>query len=236
MNIQDDGFFLGSKKYGESSSILYILSRNNGLIKGFTRFTKKEPNNYAALDKISFEWSSKSIENLGFLKINLSEFTKQNKSSFLFELIKSSVSELCLKCLPFWQKNIEIFNDVETLIYPKKIIEAEMLVRYVWWEVLFLKNLGYGLNLDTCAVTGSTENIYFISPKSGNSVCFEIGKQYEKKLFRIPECFKNINNKINYKDCIQGLKITGFFLKKNFEKKHLNFIFRKELLKKVTKI
>ena len=46
------------------------------------------------------------------------------------------------------------------------------------------KNLGYGLNLDTCAVSGTTENIYFISPNSGNSVSFDIGKKYEKNYLK----------------------------------------------------
>ena len=40
MKIVDEGFFLGSKKYGETSKIMYVLSRQNGLIKGFTKPTK----------------------------------------------------------------------------------------------------------------------------------------------------------------------------------------------------
>ena len=71
------------------------------------------------------------------------------------------------------------------------------MIKYVWWEILFLKNTGYGLNLDTCAVSGSSENIYFISPKSGNSVSFNIGKKYEKKLFKIPNVLKKLTIKVN---------------------------------------
>ena len=236
MKLKDEGFYLGSKKYGENSSISFILSKYNGLVKGFTRFTKKDPNNYSALDKVNFEWNSKNIESLGFLKINLLEISKRNKNFFLFELIKASISEMCLKCLPFWEKNIEIFDDIEILLGFNHINQIEILVRYVLWEILFLKNLGYGLNLDTCVVSGSSENIYFISPKSGNAVSFKIGKKYEKKLFKIPKCFKKIDNEVDFKDCIEGLTITGFFLKKNFEKKFSNFIFRNELIKKIKKI
>ena len=50
MKVNDEGFYLGSKKYGESSSISFILSKQNGLIKGFTRFTKKEHNAFSILD------------------------------------------------------------------------------------------------------------------------------------------------------------------------------------------
>ena len=48
--------------------------------------------------------------------------------------------------------------------------------------------------------------------------------------------FKTVNNKVDLTDCIEGLNITGFFLKKNFEKKYSNFIFRNELIKKLKKI
>ena len=179
MKLKDEGFYLGSKKYGENSSISFILSKYNGLVKGFTRFTKKDPNNYSALDKVNFEWNSKNIESLGFLKINLLEISKRNKNFFLFELIKASISEMCLKCLPFWEKNIEIFDDIEILLGLNHINQIEILVRCFYGKYYF-KNLGYGLNLDTCVVSGSSENIYFISPKSGNAVSFKIGKKYEK--------------------------------------------------------
>ena len=61
MKVIDRGFYLGSKKYGENSSISFILSQENGLVKGFTRFTKKEPNVFSILDKVSFEWNSKTL-------------------------------------------------------------------------------------------------------------------------------------------------------------------------------
>ena len=96
---------------------------------------------------------------------------------------------MCLKCLPFWEKNIEIFDDIEILLGFNHINQIEILVRYVLWEILFLKNLGYGLNLDTCVVSGSSENIYFISPKSGNAVSFKIGKKIRKKIIQNTKVF-----------------------------------------------
>ena len=42
MKINDLGFFLGNKKYGENSMIVYILSKNNGLIKSFSKYSKKK--------------------------------------------------------------------------------------------------------------------------------------------------------------------------------------------------
>ena len=65
-----------------------------------------------------------------------------------------------------------------------------MILKYVWWEVFFLKNNGYGLNLNKCAVTGSKDDIYYLSPKSGNSVSYSEGKKFHNKLLS----FQNVLN------------------------------------------
>ena len=58
------------------------------------------------------------------------------------------------------------------------------------------------------------QKIFVLYPKSGNSVSYEIEKKYESKLFKIPKCFKEDNEYGDLKDCIEGLNITGYFLKK----------------------
>ena len=84
MKVIDDGFYLGSKKYGESSFISFILSRKNGLIKGFTRLSKKERNNFSTLDKVTFAWNSKNTESLGYLKMDLHEISKKKMRAHLY--------------------------------------------------------------------------------------------------------------------------------------------------------
>ena len=79
-----------------------------------------------------------------------------------------------------------------------------------------LASLGYGLDLKKCAATGTTENLFYISPKSGKAVCKEKGLKYDKKLLRFPKILRDLgkNYEFNRSDLLDGLKITGFFLKK----------------------
>ena len=79
---------------------------------------------------------------------------------------------------------------------------------------LFLKNTGYGLNLDKCAVSGSSKDLYYISPNSGNCVTLTVGNKYKKKLFRIPECLKNKENLQHSLIILMHCKSYLFFLKK----------------------
>ena len=71
-----------------------------------------------------------------------------------------------------------------------------------------LASLGYGLDLKKCAATGTTENLFYISPKSGKAVCKEKGLKYDKKLLRFPTILKDVGKNYEFKrsDLLDGLK------------------------------
>ena len=232
IKINDSGFYLGYKKYEENSGIIFILSKKNGLIKSFTKFSKKNTKSFMILDEIDFTWKSKQSGGLGYVNIDLKK-SNYFESHYLHTLIKSSAGELCLNFLPLWQSNVLTYNDITNL---KKVTNDKpkaMILKYVWWEVFFLKNNGYGLNLNKCAVTGSKDDIYYLSPKSGNSVSYSEGKKFHNKLFVIPECLKSSSINFNYSDFQEALKITGYFLNKNFESNLAKLIFRNQLIEKI---
>ena len=232
MKINDLGFFLGNKKYGENSMIVYILSKNNGLIKSFSKFSKKQRCSFKILDEINFTWQSKNKDSLGYVNLDLEASVKKN-DTFVTSLIKSSVSELCIKFLPLWQQNFEIYNDLQRLIKTlDKRIEF-IIFNYVWWEILFLKNTGYGINLDKCSVSGSKEKLYYLSPNSGNSVTYSVGHKYRNKLFKLPNCLKEKAISNNYRDYTSALKITTYFLGKSFDYDLNKFVFRTHLINKL---
>jgi len=232
MKINDLGFFLGNKKYGENSMIIYILSKNNGLIKSFSRNSKKKRLSLRVLDEVNFTWQSKQKDSLGYINFDLEASIKQN-DTFISSLIKSSASELCIKFLPLWQQNFEIYHDLQRLIdsLDKKI---ELIIfNYVWWEIFFLKNTGYGINLEKCSVSGSKENLYYLSPNSGNSVIYSVGHKYRNKLFKLPNCLKEKAVSNNFVDYVEALKITTYFLRKSFDYDLNKFVFRTHLINKL---
>ena len=232
MKVNDLGFFLGNKKYGENSMIVYILSKNNGLIKSFSKYSKKKRLSFRILDEVNFTWQSKQKDSLGYINLDLEASIKKN-DTFISSLIKSSASELCIKFLPLWQQNFEIYNDLLRLIdsLDKKI---ELIIfNYVWWEIFFLKNTGYGINLEKCSVSGSKEKLYYLSPNSGNSVTYSVGYKYRNKLFKLPYCLKEKAVSNNFVDYIDALKITTYFLSKSFDYDLNKFVFRTHLINKL---
>ena len=232
MKINDSGFFLGNKKYGENSMIVYVFSKNNGLIKSFSKFSKNQRFSFTILDKVNFTWQSKQKDSLGYINLDLVAFLKKN-DSFINSLIKSSASELCIKFLPLWQQNFEIYNDLQRLIknLDKKIEISTF--NYIWWEILFLKHTGYGISLDKCSVSGSKEKLYYLSPNSGNSVTYSVGHKYRNKLFKLPHCLKDKSISNNFVDYLYALKITSYFFRKSFDYDLSKFVFRSHLINKL---
>ena len=184
------------------------------------------------LDEVNFTWQSKQKDSLGYINFDLEASIKQN-DTFINSLIKSSASELCIKFLPLWQQNFEIYDDLLKLIDSLDTKIELIIFNYVWWEIFFLKNTGYGINLEKCSVSGSKEKLYYLSPNSGNSVTYSVGHKYRSKLFKLPNCLKEKAVSNNFVDYIEALKITTYFLRKSFDYDLNKFVFRTHLINKL---
>jgi DNA repair protein RecO (recombination protein O) len=82
------------------------------------------------------------------------------------------------------------------------------LVRY---ERLLLAELGFGLDLDRCAVTGGNDNLVAVSPKSGRAVSAAEAEPYSGKLLPLP-AFVREGGRASWEEIAQGLDLTGHFL------------------------
>ena len=129
--------------------------------------------------------------------------------------------------------NLHGVQEIKNLTLLKYDSNSYLIGKYIKWEMNFLKHLGYGLNINKCCVTGEFNNTYFISPKTGNAVNFEIGKKYAKNLFKIPKCMKENFKKNKYNDYKEALKITGYFFFKILENNKVKFIFRNQIIDKL---
>ena len=82
------------------------------------------------------------------------------------------------------------------------------LVRY---ELLLLAELGFGLDLDRCAVTGSNDNLVAVSPKSGRAVSAAEAEPYAGRLLPLP-AFVREGGQASWREIAEGLDLTGHFL------------------------
>jgi DNA repair protein RecO (recombination protein O) len=88
---------------------------------------------------------------------------------------------------------------------------ASLAADYVRWEVALLAELGYGLDLSACAVTGRREGLAYVSPRTGRAVTAQGAGDWAERLFRLPP-FLLANMPVAAGDIAAGLHLTGHFL------------------------
>jgi DNA repair protein RecO (recombination protein O) len=81
----------------------------------------------------------------------------------------------------------------------------------VKYELLLLAELGFGLDLDRCAVTGSNDNLVAVSPKSGRAVSAAEAEPYAGKLLPLPRFIRE-GGQASWQEIAQGLDLSGHFL------------------------
>ena len=81
-----------------------------------------------------------------------------------------------------------------------------------------LREMGYGLDLRTCAATGSAEELAYVSPKSGRAVSREAAGPYRERLLVLPAFLRHAAEEdvaASDEDVRHGLALTGYFFDRN---------------------
>lgn len=124
---------------------------------------------------------------------------------------------LTATALPEGQSYPRLFNALDGLLAaieaaPSASGWGAALVRY---ELLLLAELGFGLDLASCAVSGSTERLAAVSPKSGRAVTAEVAESYAGRLLPLPAFVGGGGPGRGWSDILEGLALTGHFLSRD---------------------
>ena len=83
---------------------------------------------------------------------------------------------------------------------------------FVRFEAGLLEELGFGLDLSRCAVTGSVDDLIYVSPKTGRAVSRDAGEPYRERLLALPPFLLGSQGGLGEGDVAAGLALTGHFL------------------------
>jgi DNA repair protein RecO (recombination protein O) len=104
----------------------------------------------------------------------------------------------------------------------KKLIEIvaskrdDWIREYVFWEMQLLSEIGYGLDLERCAVTSKSSDLVYVSPSSGRAVTNEGAGDLRNKLLPLPKFMTDFKANYDNDDIYNALNLTEFFFKKRF--------------------
>lgn len=222
MIIKDQGYILKAIKYGEKSLIVTILSQSKGKITGFVSdgLSKKNRGIFEIGNKVFFESSSRLEENMR--RIFRVELIEPNAVMMLSDInrlkLMTSLVPMMIRLLNE-NEDIPLLYEIAQHFFTSKNLK-EMLTNYAFFEFHILEYLGLGLSLDSCAVTGQTSGLAYVSPKTGKAVTKEVGAPYHDLLFEYPQFVVDKNHSPSYVEIFNVLRMTEFFLKTNFFKFH----------------
>ena len=231
MQIDDEGIIIKKTKYRESSLLISFFSLNHGINSGLVKgVLKKDFGTYEIGNKVYIKSSFRLDEQLWNCKFELIKnnsvnyFDNQNKLNTLLTIC--SIIDLSL---PKNNPQIKIYN--KTIDLMEDLLSKGWAVKYIFWELFLLSELGYGLDLEKCVVSGKKENLIYISPKTGKAVSKKEGEKYKNKLFNLPKFLINKNVKPTNDSLKQAISLTGFFIDKFLKKNNKKLPFyRKNIL------
>jgi len=214
---RDQGIILSVRPHGEGGAVVSILTENYGRHAGYVHGAQSAKKR-AALElgtQVSIEWQAQTSNQLGTFTLEPIKnwaglvIDEKDKLSALL-----STCELCEKALPEREVHQGLFEGVQSLF--------EMLPQDIWgeayvmWEIAFLRELGFAIDLSKCAVGGDVDELVYVSPKSGRAVSRQAGEPYKDRLLILPDFLKRDKRGSNLlgtqEDLLTGLRLTGYFL------------------------
>ena len=214
MEWRDKGILLATKPFGETSLIIDVFTPNHGKASGVVRGgqSKKLKPTLQIGAQLDLTWKARLQEHLGSFQAELIRSRTANvmDDRLLLAGMLSSAT-LINRFFPEGLVYKEFYESSENLFDLLQFPDIWTLA-YLKWEFDFLETLGFGLDLEKCAVTGSTADLKFISPKSGRAVSQSAAGEWSSKLLPFP--MAAIGQANSLKDILDGLKVSQFFLEK----------------------
>ncbi len=216
MEWRDEAIVLGIKHHGENSVIVELLTKAHGRHSGLVRSGRSKQMRpvLQAGNSVDCLWRARLEEHLGNFTL---EGTRLRAASFMesaLALHGVNLLSALLRLLPERDPQIEIYEAAEIIlnhVETPEIIPA-LLVRL---ELAILTELGFGLDLSTCAVTAEPGDLVYVSPKSGRAVSRTAGAAWHDRLLTLPAFLSAEGTSPNPQDVIAGFMLTGFFLERN---------------------
>jgi len=212
-NWFDQGIVLSARPHGENGAVVALITEEHGRHAGYVHGGQSSKNRGMLQpgSLVQCEWSARTSENLGNYKL---EPSKGLPADILSDPLKLgallSACSLCDVALPEREGHPGLFYGLQALI---QMMEADHWgAGYIMWEIAFLKELGFGLELTKCAGGGDAQALSYVSPKTGRAVSEGQGEPYKDKLLPMPDFLRPNGSDDSGGEIYKGLQMTGYFL------------------------
>jgi DNA repair protein RecO (recombination protein O) len=214
MDWDAPAIILHARPYGEADAIATVMTEAHGAHRGLARGAQSRTR--AALwqpgNLVQVRW-------VGRLSDQLGSFTAElvHPAAALVLDDPLALSMLTAACavaegaLPEREPHPGLFDELLHLLarLPKPETQLAPLIR---WEAQLLRELGYGLDLAACAISGSNQALAYVSPRTGRAVSAEAAGQWKERLLPLPPLLLHPTDPGDPAQWADGLRLTAHFL------------------------
>ena len=216
MEWTDEGIVLGVRRHGESSAIVELLTRSHGRHLGLVRggAGKRMRPLLQPGNSVTAVWRARLDEHLGYYVIEGTRLRAANLFAASHAVYGVTHLASLARLLPERDPHEDIYEMLEHTLddFDHANGAAAHLIRF---ELAMLSELGFGLDLETCAATGGTTDLIYVSPKSGGAVSRQAGAPFHERMLRLPAFLRQSEDGVagwTEEDLRDGFALTGLFL------------------------
>ncbi len=214
MQWTDEGVVLSVRPHGETAAVVELLTRQHGRHLGLVhggRSRRLRPVLQIG-NHVDVTWTARLSENLGHITLEL-------RRGFAAEVLDdaaalSGLTSMCTltRLLPERDPHPSLYEVSLFLLgfLDDASVWPALMVR---WELALLDDLGFGLDLESCAATGSKDDLIYVSPRTGRAVSAVAGEPYRDRLLALPSFLKGrTQGSLMIEDLEAGFALTAHFL------------------------
>ncbi|MCE8530221.1 DNA repair protein RecO [Ruegeria pomeroyi] len=213
MDWRDQGILLSVRRHGETSAIIDTFTashgRHAGVVRGGT--SRRIAPILQPGAQLDLSWRARLEEHLGSFTVEpLRSRAAAAMSGRLALAGLNAVVSLLSFCLPERETHPRLYKQSEQLLDLLGQDEIWPLA-YLRWELALLDALGFGLDLSACAVTGASDDLVYVSPRSGRAVSAGAAGEWADRLLPLPPCLRG-EGPASDPEIALALRTTGYFL------------------------
>jgi DNA repair protein RecO (recombination protein O) len=211
------GIVVSATPFGEGDAIATLLTEEHGAHRGMVRGCRSRSGGRSTWEVgnvLRAKWVGRLAEQLGTFSGEVLQSPASNLLDVPLEL--SMLASACAVAAGALPERAACARTFEALVWLLAGLSsgragAPALVR---WELTLLDELGYGLDLSRCAVSGASEGLAFVSPRSGCAVSESEAEAWRDRLLRLPGFVLDPagDEHSSASDWHDGLRLTGHFL------------------------
>ena len=213
MEWRDQGILLTTRRHGESAAIIDVFTQTHGRHAGVVRggTSRKIAPILQPGAQLDLLWRARLEDHLGAYQVEpIRSRAAAALSGRLALAGLNTVTALLGFCLPEREPHGGLYLRTEQLLDLLGQDDVWPLA-YLNWELALLEEMGFGLDLSACAVTGQTDGLIYVSPKSGRAVSAAGAGDWASRMLPLPPCLRGEGLSPDA-EVAQAFDTTGYFL------------------------